>query len=95
MPDTSDTRRTKSAPVSLAAQRAAALAAIGEYRAALLKAYEDDLAAWKTKRSAEIDRIRKRLGKPGWRPVTSFARSAFGEPPTNPLALPFWQFKLP
>ncbi len=95
MPDISDSRRAKSSPVSLAAQRAAALAALADYRAALEVKYASDLSEWKNKRSAQIDRIRKRLGRPGWHPGTPFARASFGEPPVNPLALPFWQFKLP
>ena len=95
MTDTSDNRRTKSLPVSLAAQRAAAVQALSDYRAALEAKYAADLSEWKNKRSAEIDRIRRRLGKPGWHPGTPFARASFGEPPVNPVALPFWQFKLP
>ena len=76
-------------------KREIALQALADYRVELVAKYNADLKDWKVRRQAEIERIRVRLGKPGWHPRTSQALDRVGPPPLNPLTLPFWSFKLP
>jgi hypothetical protein len=76
-------------------KRDLALQAIAAYRSELAAQYEADLAAWSTRRQAEIAQVRKRLNQPGWHPRTPWALENVGQPPKNPLSAPFWSYQLP
>lgn len=96
MADATTSRKTPQAPaVPALTKRELALQAINDYRKELAERYAADLKDWKVRRQAEIERIRTKLGRPGWHPATKFALEHVGPPPLNPLALPFWSFKLP
>ena len=93
MPD--DIKRSKAPAPQSQSKREIAERAIADYRAELVAKYNADLKDWKARRQAEIERIRTKLGRPGWHPATKFALEHVGPPPLNPLTLPFWSFKLP
>jgi hypothetical protein len=91
MSDDTSRRKAPQAP----SRREVALQAIADYRKELAEKYEADLKNWKARRHAEIERVRTKLNRPGWAPNTRLALDKIGEPPVNPLAAPFWQFRLP
>ncbi len=91
MSDDTPRKKIPAAP----SKRELAVQAIAAYRDELTENYKTDLATWKARRAAEIERIRTKLNRPGWAPTTQQALAHIGTPPLNPLTLPFWSFKLP
>lgn len=96
MSDDTPRRKAPQTPApQVLSKRDIALQAIADYRSELAQKYQADLSDWSTRRQAEIERIRKKLGNPSWTPRTPWALETVGPPPENPLALLYWKYPLP